>query len=132
MSQLIIRIKKPHDHFHGVTSIKTSFPREDLPVTFRQRVGPPALLPERNVVQEPGHRHPRGGSKPAAGAAAGSAPASDPPRGMSWAGRLMGTCVLPDVSVCVLCAVSGGACMIYGVSVKSVGGCMYDLWGVCE
>ena len=118
MSQLIIRIKKPHDRFQGVTSIKTSFPREDLPVTFRQRVGPPASLPEGDVVREPGHRHPRRGSKPAAGAAAG---------GTSWAGRLMGTCVLLDVSVCVVCAVSGGACMIYGVC---VGVCR--VWGgVC-
>lgn len=49
------------------------------------------------------------------------------PGGTSWAGRLMGTCVLLDVSVCVVCAVSGGACMIYGVC---VGVCR--VWGgVC-
>ena len=87
-------------------------------MTFRQRVGPPASLPEGDVVREPGHRHPRGSSKPTTGVAAGSAPASDPPGGKSWAGRLVGTCVLPDVSVCGMCRVSGGACMIYGVYVS--------------
>lgn len=105
MSQLIIRIKKPHDHFQGVTLIKTSFPKEDLPVTFKQRVGPPASLPEGDVVREPGHRHPRGGSKPAAGAAAGSAPASGPPRedelGRSSRGHV---CVPRCECVCVVCA----------------------------
>lgn len=104
MSQHIIRIKQPHDHLQCVTSIKTSFPGEDLPVTFRQRVGPPALLPEGDVVREPGHRHPRSSSKPTTGVAAGSAPASDPPGGKSWAGQLVGMRVLPDVSVCVACA----------------------------
>ena len=117
MSQLIIRIKKPHDRFQGVTSIKTSFPREDLPVTFRQRVGPPASLPEGDVVREPGHRHPRGGSKPAVGAAAGSAPASDPSRGDKL-GRS------PHGHVCApRCECVCGVCSVWG--------CMYDLWGVC-
>ena len=118
MSQLIIRIKKPHYHFQGVTSIKTSFPEEDLPVTFKQRVGPPASLPEGDVVREPGHRHPRGGSKPAARAAAGSAPASGPPREDELSRSSHGHMCVPRCEcVCGVCRVSGIACMIYGVSV---------------
>lgn len=88
-------------------------------MTFRQRVGPPASLPEGDVVREPGHRHPRGSSKPTTGVAAGSALASDPPGGEELGGSARGHVCAPRCEcVCGMCRVSGGACMIYGVYVS--------------